>query len=30
MSVGDCVGHGGDACLDVDQLSVEVFPGKGW
>ncbi len=30
MSVGDCSGHGGDACLDVDQLGVEVFPGKGW
>ncbi len=30
MSVGDCGEHGGDACLDVDQLGVEVFPGKGW
>jgi hypothetical protein len=23
-------GHGGDACLDVNQLGIEVFPGKGW
>jgi hypothetical protein len=30
VSVSDCGGHGGDACLDVDQLGVEVFPGEGW
>ena len=23
-------GHGGDACLDVNNLGIEVFPGKGW
>ena len=23
-------GHGGDACLDVNQLGIAVFPGKGW
>ena len=22
--------YGGDVCLDVDQLGIEVFPGKGW
>ncbi len=30
MSVDDCDGHGDDACLDVNQLGVEVFPGEGW
>ena len=25
MSVGDCDGHSGDACLDVNQLGIEVF-----
>ena len=30
MSVGDCGGHCGNACLDVNQLGVEVFPREGW
>ena len=31
MLVSDGGGHGGgDACLDVNQLGIEVFSGKGW
>ena len=30
MPVSDGGGHGGDACLDVNQLGIEVFSGKGW
>jgi hypothetical protein len=30
VPVSDGSGHGGDACLDVGQLGVEVFSGKGW
>ena len=30
MPVSDGGGHGGDACLDVNQLDIEVFSGKGW
>ena len=22
--------YGGDACLDVNQLGIEVFPGEDW
>ncbi len=28
--VGYCGGHGGNAVLDFNQLSIEVFPGEGW
>ncbi len=30
VSFGYGRGHGGDACFDVNQLGIEVFPGKGW
>ena len=30
MPVSDGGGHGGDACLDVNKLGIEVFSGKGW
>jgi len=30
VSVSDGGGHGGDACLDVNQLGVEVFSDEGW
>ena len=30
MLVSDGGGHGGDACLDVNQLVIEVFSCKGW
>ena len=30
MSVSDGGGLGGDACLDVNQLGIDVFSGKGW
>jgi hypothetical protein len=30
VPVSDGGGHGGDACLDVNQLGIEVFSGEGW
>jgi hypothetical protein len=30
VPVSDGGGHGGDACLDVNKLGIEVFSGKGW
>ncbi len=30
MLVSDGGEHGGDACLDFNQLVIEVFSGKGW
>jgi hypothetical protein len=30
VPVSDGGGHGGVACLDVNQLGIEVFSGKGW
>ena len=30
MLVSDGGGHGGDACLDVNQLGIDIFSGKGW
>ena len=30
MSVSDGGGHGGDACLDVNHLGIDVFSGEGW